>query len=42
MGQQYREQEKGMVDVEMCEELCTDEDAPVCGSLRRSSRKTAY
>ena len=39
MGQQYPEREKGTVDVEMCEETRTDEDASVCSSLTQSSRK---
>ena len=38
MAQQCPEKEIGMVDVEMCEETRTDEDAPVGSSLRRSSQ----
>ena len=33
---------KKTVDVKMCEEPCTDEDAPMSSSLRWSSQKAAY
>ena len=41
MKQQFPELEIEMVDVAMCEEPHTDEEAPMGSSLKRSSQKDA-